>query len=267
MVGSVTQEMKCLDLTLPTPAENLACDEALLDCCETGQGDEVLRFWESRTLFVAVGHANHISSEVNGATCEREHIPVLRRCSGGGTVLQGPGCLNYALILKMDPTGPLRSIASTNRFIMERHCAALNELLRRGERQQQALPSRSTIDNAPSRIRVQGHTDLSMDGLKVSGNAQRRKRRALLFHGTLLLQFNLSLIERILPMPSKQPAYRLNRAHENFLANLALTADSVKRALQRAWSAFEPLPNPPHESIRSLARDKYETNAWNLKFQ
>ena len=43
--------MKLLDLTLPSPAENLACDEALLDWCENGEGEEVLRFWESARTF------------------------------------------------------------------------------------------------------------------------------------------------------------------------------------------------------------------------
>ena len=37
--------MKQLDLTLPSPAENLACDEALLDWCEENGGEEILRFW------------------------------------------------------------------------------------------------------------------------------------------------------------------------------------------------------------------------------
>src|ERR1041384_3554800 len=93
--------MKLLDLTLPTPAENLACDEALLDACEGGAADEVLRFWESSTPFVVVGYGNKVAREVNVAACEARGIPILRRCSGGGTVVQGPGCLSYALVLRI----------------------------------------------------------------------------------------------------------------------------------------------------------------------
>ena len=57
--------MKHLDLTLPSPTENLACDEALLDWCEENGGKEVLRFWESPETFVVVGYANKIAVEVN----------------------------------------------------------------------------------------------------------------------------------------------------------------------------------------------------------
>src|SRR5450432_916137 len=117
--------MKHLDFTLPSPAENLACDEALLDWCEENEGEEVLRFWESPETFVVVGYANKMAIEVDVANCEAKQIPVLRRCSGGGTVLQGAGCLNYALVLRINENSPLASIASANQFIMERNRAAI----------------------------------------------------------------------------------------------------------------------------------------------
>ena len=99
--------MKLLDLTLPSPAENLACDEALLDACDENGGEEILRFWEAREPFVVVGYANKVATEVNLDACAAKKLPVFRRCSGGGTVLQGPGCLNYALILRITDDGPL----------------------------------------------------------------------------------------------------------------------------------------------------------------
>src|SRR5688572_5716499 len=109
--------MKLLDLTLATAAENLACDEALLDWCEQGDGEEVLRFWEPRDHCVVVGYANRVATEVNAPACEARGVPVLRRCSGGGTVLQGPGCMNYALILLITRDGPTHSISAANQFV------------------------------------------------------------------------------------------------------------------------------------------------------
>ena len=158
--------MKVLDLTLPSPAENLACDEALLDAAEAGKGDEVLRFWESQEYFVVVGYANKVATEVNVAACEQRGIPILRRCSGGGTVVQGPGCLNYSLILQITSDGPTRNISTANQFIMERNHSALARLT--------------------SNLQVRGHPDLAIGGLKFSGNSQRRRQHFLLFHGSFL---------------------------------------------------------------------------------
>jgi lipoate---protein ligase len=239
--------MKHLDLTLPSPAENLACEEALLDACDENGGDEILRFWESREIFAVVGYANKIATEVNVENCRAKRVPILRRCSGGGTVLQGAGCLNYALILKISEDGPCRSITSANKFIMEKNRAAIGSLL------------------PDSKISVSGHTDLALNGRKFSGNSQRRKKNFLLFHGTFLLDFDLKLVGEFLKMPSLQPDYRAARNHDDFLVNLNLSASQVKAALKKIWNTTDELKNIPHAEIQKLAAQKYATDEWNLK--
>ncbi len=244
--------MKYFDRTFPTPAENLACDEALIDLCERGLEGEILRFWEPAAPFVVVGYANQTAREVDLAAAEREGIPVFRRFSGGGTVVQGPGCLNYSLILRIpqppDTTAnPLQSVTGTNALILERHRAALEPLLKTG-------------------FQIRGQTDLAIGDLKFSGNAQRRMKKFLIFHGTFLLKFDISLIEKILPMPSKQPCYRENRAHGDFLTNLNIPATDVKNMLRKAWNAEEVLTEVPAEKIRELVASRYGTEEWNLRF-
>ena len=241
--------MKYFDQTWPDPAANLAADEALLELCEAGKFDAVLRFWEPTTYFVVVGYANRAAREVNLDACARDGIPVFRRCSGGGTVLQGPGCLNYSLILRIPETGasPLTSISSTNHHIMERNRAALESVL-----------------SEP--VEILGHTDLAIGKLKFSGNSQRRARRALLFHGSFLLNFDLAKISELLPLPSQQPCYRQNRPHSEFLTNLGLIAEQVKSALQAAWGAFDEFREIPEARICELAAEKYSQVSWNLRF-
>ncbi len=238
--------MKTLTLTLTSPEYNLACDEVLLDQCEEG-GDECLRFWESDRPFVVLGYANRIHQEVNFHSCRVLGIPILRRRSGGGTVLQQPGCLNFALVLRIHEDGPTRSIVSTNVHVMETQACAVRSLLGVG-------------------VKVQGFTDLTLDGRKFSGNAQRRKRKALLFHGTFLFKADLSLISQVLPPPSKQPAYRKDRPHEEFLKNLPLEADRLREAVCKAWLANEPAPMPPMDRLDALVRNTYGDEAWTRKF-
>jgi lipoate-protein ligase A len=247
--------MQILDLTLPTPAENLACDEALLDRCEAGNGGETLLFWEPREIFVVVGYANKIATEVNVAACEAKKIPIFRRCSGGGTVVQMPGGLNYSLILQITENGPTRSISSANEFIMEKNRAAIETLL-----------PEVKIKNSKLKISVRGHTDLCLGDLKFAGNSQRRRKHFLLFHGTLLLDCDLGLVGELLHMPSLQPDYRASRSHLDFVTNVNLPAEKVKAALVKEWNATEELKSPPLEEISKLAREKYATRGWNFKF-
>lgn len=231
------------DFTLPTPEENLAGDEALLNTCEA-QGGAALRFWESPAPFVVVGYGNALAREANLSVCAAHGVPVLRRCSGGGTVLQGPGCLNYALVLAIASDAALATVSGTNRSVLERTAGALSGLL--GEPVEQ-----------------RGDTDLVWRGLKFSGNAQRRRRTHLLFHGTVLLGFDLPLVEQYLPQPSRQPEYRAGRSHRDFMANLPLTPARVKRALAEAWQADASALPWPLEETRRLVRERYSLAEWN----
>lgn len=237
--------MKYLDLTLPTPAENLACDEALLDFCEESGGADILRVWEPTEYFVVVGYANKVDVEVNREICRAKRVPILRRCSGGGAVVQGPGCLNYSLVLNFSDNSSLQTITQANQFVMER--------------QRQLLQTHLGI-----KIDIEGHTDLAIAGIKFSGNAQRRKKNYLLFHGTFLLQFEISHITELLKMPSKQPAYRENRSHESFLTNLNCPIDELKRLLRCGWDVSSEI-----ESISDLSKwlgEKYSRDDWNFRF-
>lgn len=241
--------MKFLDLTLPTPQENLACDEALLDLAEAGHSGEILRVWQPQDHFLVLGYSNKVRTEANLDQARHDAVPVLRRCTGGGAVLQGPGSLNYSLILRIPDDGPLAHISDTNTYLMEKHRAALSSLIIH-----------------PSSLQVRGHSDLTLGDLKFSGNAQRRRRRHFLFHGSFLLGLDVDRIERLLPMPSREPDYRQHRPHKDFLINLELAAKKIQAALKQSWNANETLTDVPTEKITALAHQQYSTDEWNFKF-
>jgi len=81
-------------------------------------------------------------------------------------------------------------------------------------------------------------TDLAWRDRKVSGNAQRRGRRALLHHGTVLYDFDPALAERYLRQPPRQPAYRMQRGHRAFMGNLPLSRETVRRRVSEALDAI-----------------------------
>jgi lipoate-protein ligase A len=200
--------LRVLDRTLGSPAENLAFDDSLLDA-----GHETLRFWESPVHFVVLGRSGRLEEEVNVAACEAAGIPVLRRSSGGGTVLQGPGCLNYALALSLAHRPALGSVPDSYGILLSRVARALR------------LPG----------LEVRG-SDILLRGRKVSGNAQRRTKGWLLHHGTILHGLDVHLLERILPEPRRQPSHRGGRTHRQFVATLCMTTGELKQRVASIWS-------------------------------
>jgi lipoate-protein ligase A len=234
--------MHYLDLTLPTLAENLALDEALLLDAEDGPGGEVLRVWEWTTPAVVLGSGCVICEDVNEPRCAADGVLVLRRASGGGTVLLGQGCLCYGLVLAYESAIELREIRSSYRYILGRVGVALAGLL-------------PEIEHA-------GTSDLAAAGRKVSGNSQQRKRGHLLHHGTLLCGFDSALVGRYLHLPQRQPNYRAGRGHAAFLTSLPAGTDELKKRLRAAWSAEFTAPGWPVERTRQLVESKYLRPDW-----
>ncbi|MGH7138116.1 MAG: lipoate--protein ligase family protein [Pirellulales bacterium] len=235
--------MRLLDLTLPTPEENLALDEALLAEAEDAAPRETLRLWEANAPLVVIGRSSQAASEVRVDECRARSIPVLRRSSGGAAIVTGPGCLMYAVVLSLQRRPALCAIDLAHRFVLERIAAALRE---RGI----AAEHRGT-------------SDLAVGDQKFSGNSLRMRRDHLLYHGTLLYDFPIELIATCLAAPPRQPKYRDGRDHDVFVTNLPISSSELRRAVIGAWPIDEPSGEWPRERVAALVAEKYSRTQWN----
>jgi lipoate-protein ligase A len=238
--------MKLLDLTLPTPEENLALDEALLEAAEASASPlETLRIWESPEHFVVLGRSSQAAREVNLDVCRQRRIRVLRRTSGGAAVVVGPGSLMYSVVLSYELRPELRSLDQAHCFVLQTTLRALSKL----------LPG----------VMHQGTCDLTLDDHKFSGNSVRCKQRNFLYHGTLLYGMDLSLVEQLLQMPPRQPDYRANRSHASFVANVGAEGEALRDALIAAWQANSPCDEWPRDRVQELVANRYLRDEWNLQ--
>lgn len=233
--------MQYLELTLTTLTANLALDEALLLQAESG-GPEALRTWEWRTPGVVLGAGAKLAEHIHEDACQEDEMPLVRRSSGGGTVLLGAGCLNYALVLSYERHSGLREIRASYRHILSQMASALADL-------------------APD-VAKMGTSDLASAGRKFSGNSQLRKRRFLLHHGTLLYDFDIERVDRYLQAPREQPAYRNKRGHRDFLVNLPTSAAELSQRLRQLWEAGDQMTDWPRQQVQTLVTEKLGTEAW-----
>lgn len=262
--------MRYLDLTLPSLAENLALDEALLDEAERAVSPlETLRMWEAASLGVVVGRSSRVNGEVRTEACRAEGVPLLRRISGGAAVVVGPGCLMYSLVLSLHVRPQLRSIDQAHSEVLGTIAAALRQALvvpPSGGCAANAAPQDhfrlKPVLQAPG-IARRGTCDLAIGEKKVSGNSVRCRRGHLLYHGTLLYDFALERIGRLLAMPPRQPEYRQARRHDAFVMNLPLCAAALRDALRSAWGAAESIEKWPQAETARLAAEKYSRSEWN----
>jgi lipoate-protein ligase A len=201
------------DISFQTPQENILYDEVLLHLAGKEKSSEVLRFWESPELFVCLGRISKEEEDLKIKAIARDHIPVLRRCTGGGTVLQGKGCLNYSLVLSKERNPEIADLRKSYQSILNKVIAALKQI------------------NIEASFYPVSDIALSGDQKKISGNAQKRSKKFILHHGTILYDFDLQLIDRYLKIPKDVPEYRQGRSHLDFVTNVPVFAADIKTAL------------------------------------
>lgn len=237
--------IRLLDISFPEPRLNLALDEALLDAAQEGRAGESLRLWESPSRFVVLGVSQALAREVDEDACRRDEVPVLRRCSAGGCVVQGPGCLNFTLILSLSERPELRAIRAS-------YCSILCRL-------REALATQGVA------VRHEGISDLALDGRKVSGNAQKRRRGFILHHGTLVYRPDYEGMAAYLREPADRPGYRGERSHATFVGVLPLGPDALRAVVCEAFGVAGPVTTPDGDlmaAARALADGKYNDYQW-----
>ncbi len=225
--------MQLRDISFPTPQENIAFDDVLLSLAEKHDAGEYLRFWESSKIFVVLGRIGRAEMDVNDIHTQEDNIPVLRRSSGGGTVVQGPGCLNYTLVLSKQKYPQLNDLRKSYAWISARVIEALR------------------VAGVEAYFRPTSDLATGQTEKKFSGNAQRRGKNYILHHGTILYKFDLALISRYLKMPQDIPEYRKARPHTDFVTNIPIDPQIFKDALAQSFQASA-LQAPSAEELSFL---------------
>lgn len=238
--------MQLLDITYDSVIKNIALDEALLLCSEQ-TGEQFLRFWKPQRNAVVMGRSGKLEQEAAQEYCRHHKIPVYRRPSGGGTILTGPGCLMYTVVLNSNLNGRLKEIQGCHDFVLGQMATALNNI---------GIP-----------CCILGVSDLAIGNLKFSGNSLRLKRDAILYHGTLLCEFNLKEISNAILPPLKQPDYRQKRSHAEFVTNLERSMKEIQSAITEHWKPVitaGDIPQPVEVFYQDLLDNKYQGSNWDV---
>jgi lipoate---protein ligase len=234
------------------PADHLALDEAVLmrDSADADgeQPWEVLRVWEFTNPVVVAGRSSRIRDEIDVDYCRSMEIPILRRCTGGASVVAGPGCLMYSVILDHDCHDGLRKIDTAHQYVMGRVLAAV----------QQQVPSAT----------LQGICDLTWRDCKCSGNSLRVTRDRILYHGTILYDFDLTMLSRCLLKAPRQPDYRAGRDHAAFVTNVPLNPTKLAEHLVDTFEVTERVDAASLQSeILKLRKQRYDLQRWHFRIE
>lgn len=205
---------------------NMAIDEVLLS-----RSEPILRFygWENPTL--SFGKSQAKIDEIDQKVCNSEKIALVKRMTGGKTVLHQYE-LTYSFVVDtaLFPKGILPSYQ------------LISEALSRGLRSFGIEPVMASKKKQPSKTNIcfqePSAYELTIDGKKLVGSAQYRKRERMLQHGSILLQVDWDLWKRIwrIPMNSDALTNRITCIDDQ----LGYTPDikSLEKAIIESFATF-----------------------------
>ena len=210
-------KLECVFLPWRSLALNLAAEEYLLRVKEKNEKIIYLFFYENFDSIV-LGKTLDIKKEIYEY---KNHPNVLRRISGGGSVVHFHGNLNYAVFISLKAHPELFDVKKSYEFILSALITGLNDLLFLSQK---------------------GLSDLSLKQRgslrKISGNSQSRKMGWILHHGTFLYhKTNLNKISYFLKHPPKEPQYRNGRSHSEFMP-LTLSVWSKNKIIKGIIKGF-----------------------------
>ena len=224
----------------------LALDEALLMGAESGEIGPSFRTWEFAKPTVVLGRSSKVDRESDRDFCDSNGIQIYRRCSGGASIVGGPGCLMYSVVLSIQEFPQAGRIDGAHALVMGRVLAAAR----------QQLPD----------VRLQGICDLTWQNQKFSGNALRITRGHVLYHGTILYAADLDLIGRCLDFAPRQPEYRQERSHLTFVTNAPLDRQRLAGDLSDGFAAVDgPMPEVVLGRAVDLVSKRYSCEDWRFR--
>jgi lipoate-protein ligase A len=175
---------RLLDTGVRSAAENMALDEAILELKACEKTPHTLRFLQFSNPAVLVGHHQSVEEEVRLDYCRENDIEINRRLTGGGALYWGRMELGWEIFIsKTDPRIPSR-IEDLYRKMGE---AAANGLQRLG-----------------LWAHFRPRNDIEVSGRKISGTGGTELSGAILFQGTLLVDFDVDEMLRALRIPTEK---------------------------------------------------------------
>lgn len=178
-------------------SHNFYIDDLVMD--RMLQGSEyACEIYKAHRIEVVLGRSSKIEEDVMVETCADDGIPLSRRRGGGGTVILSPGILILSI-----------GGRSTLQYHLREHMNAVNRII-------VDTLEQLGVDSPV----IRGISDITLGMKKILGSSLYRRKDLVLYQGSLLVNPDLSLMKRYLKQPRKQPAYRKDRSHEDFVTSL-----------------------------------------------
>lgn len=222
-----------------------AADEALIILRTQDIIPNTLHFYQRNQPTISLGRSRKLDQDLNLHYCQQQHIPLIRRTTGGGTIYTDPGCLIYSLIFDIS------NITATSAIdIFYTICTTIVKALQKLNINASYKPP----------------NDIYLSGKKISGSGLLKKNQCILVHGTILHSTDLTIMHHALNKSSQTtPVTTLQNEQYTNITILDLQTALLQQFASLFTTTFDPSPFTTKEKalIDNLIQTRYSQPQWN----
>jgi lipoate-protein ligase A len=179
----MTEQWRLLQTGAHTAPVNMAIDRAILVAHSRNKVPPTVRFYQWKPSAISIGYFQSLKEEVDLQQCKRFGVDYVRRITGGGAVFHEDE-LTYSIVVSEDHPSIPKNIMESYDVICGAIISGLKQL---------------DIESVYQPI-----NDILVDGRKISGNAQTRKEKTVLQHGTVLMDVDVEKMFSLLKVPNEK---------------------------------------------------------------
>jgi len=179
----MTEKWRLLQTGASTAARNMAIDRAVLVANSNGKVPPTVRFFSWEPSAISIGYFQSLEDEIDLTTCKDLGVDYVRRITGGGAVYHEDE-LTYSIVIP-------ESHKEISKNIMESYGRICGAVM-------------NGLSNLGIESEYKPINDIITNGKKISGNAQTRKMKTVLQHGTILTDVNVEKMFSLLKVPNEK---------------------------------------------------------------
>src|SRR5271157_1563794 len=229
---------------------NMAIDEAIMESIRSGTSLPTIRFYGWSPSAISIGFFQGLLNEVNLDACQQAGVDVVRRLTGGGAVYHdSEGEVTYSIL------GPVEIFPQK---ILDSYRVICSDIL-------------FALQLLGIQANFEPINDLTVDGKKISGNAQTRRSGVLLQHGTILYKVDVETMFSLLNVSKEKVSDKLISSVKKRVTSVdsysSAPIQDLIEAMEKGFSRdreiiYEEYTAEELSRARQLAEQKYSTNNW-----
>ena len=272
-----TSTWRYLDTGFLSGYENMAIDEAVFLSCQQGKSLPTIRLYGWIPPAVSLGYFQKAENAINFEACKRRGVDVVKRLSGGRAVLHDKE-LTYSLICP-EGTPPFgKTILETYKTISMCLISALNNLnldVKWVTSKEKHRSFKHPNDKTVSCFSSPSWYEITVEGKKICGSAQKRGGGTWLQHGAILLEHDVDMLVEVL---------KSGKSKQEFTDEISSSTTSINNHLGKKIDFHElkalvlngfkanlgiilekgNLTNDEYKLKDQLLKEKYQSKEWNL---